>query len=166
MENLGVDPKLLIAQIINFGLFFFIFSTFIAKPFLAFIQNEKKKDAERARANELAAKQETELMKKEEEMKLRLKREYDKALHEAKNDAVAVRTTLMSEAKSEAEAYIAKAKKEIGDEKKSMEREMKERVGALSVVLVERGLREYLTDDMQKGVTKRILTHLETQNLN
>ncbi|PIY69328.1 hypothetical protein COY90_01235 [Candidatus Roizmanbacteria bacterium CG_4_10_14_0_8_um_filter_39_9] len=166
MENLGVDPKLLIAQIINFGLFFFIFSTFIAKPFLAFIQSEKKKDAERVRLNDLAANQEADLTKKEGEMKLRLKKEYDKALVEAKNEAVAVRTTLMKEATSEAEAYLAKAKKEMADEKRNMEREIKERIGALSVVLVERGLREYLTDDMQKGVTKRILTNLETQNLN
>lgn len=166
MENLGVDPKLLIAQIINFGLFFFLFSTFIAKPFLAFIQREKKKDAERSHLNDLALKQEEELKKKEDEMKLRLKREYDRALHEAKNEAMAVRTTLMSQAKSEADGLIAKAKKEITDEREAMVREMKERIGSLSVLLVEQGLREYLTEDMQKGVTKRILTNLDTKNLN
>ena len=41
MENLGIDIKLLIAQMINFGLFFFIIKKFVTKPFLNFVEDEK-----------------------------------------------------------------------------------------------------------------------------
>src|SRR3989344_4575625 len=47
MEGLGIDLKLLIAQIINFGLFFYVFKRFLAKPFVSFIDEEKQKEAER-----------------------------------------------------------------------------------------------------------------------
>ncbi|MEK7079103.1 MAG: hypothetical protein AAB929_03455 [Patescibacteria group bacterium] len=166
MENLGVDPKLLIAQLINFGLFFFIFSKFIAKPFLAHVASEKKKDAERSRLNELAVKQDADLVKKEEEMKVRLRKEYDKALLEAKHEAESVKANLMKDAKHEAEEYVSNAQKQMQSDKLAMEGEIKEKIASLSVLLVEQGLREYLTDDMQKGVTKQLLTHLESKSLN
>lgn len=166
MENLGVDPKLLIAQIINFGLFFFIFSKFIAKPFLAYIQSEKKKDAERNRLNEVAVNQEAELIKKEKDMTVRLRSEYDKALLQAKHEAESVKTGLMRDARKEAEEYISKAKMQIQSEKLAMEKELKDRIASLSVLLIEQGLKDYLTEDMQKGVTRQLLTHLESKKLN
>ena len=46
MENLGINVKLIIAQIINFALFFLIYKKFIAKPFVNFINGEKKKEEE------------------------------------------------------------------------------------------------------------------------
>lgn len=166
MENLGVDPKLLIAQLINFGLFFFIFSKFIAKPFLAFVASEKKKDAERSRLNELAVKQDADLVKKEEEMKVRLRKEYDKALSDAKHEAESVKANLMKDAKKEVEEYVAKAQKQMQSDKLAMEREIKDRIASLSVLLIEHGLKDYLTVDMQKGVTKQLLNHLESKKLN
>lgn len=166
MENLGVDLKLLIAQLINFGLFFFIFSKFIAKPFLAYIADEKRKDAERSRLNELAVKQDADLVKKEEEMKVRLRKEYDKALSEAKHEAESVKANLMKDAKKDAEEYVTKAQKQMQSDKLAMEREIKERIASLSVLLIEHGLKDYLTVDMQKGVTKQLLNHLESKKLN
>lgn len=166
MENLGIDPKLLIAQIINFVLFFFIFSKFIAKPFLAYIQSEKKKDAERSRLNEVAVTQEAELIKKEKDMTVRLRSEYDKALLQAKHEAESVKTGLMKDARKEAEEYISKAKMQIQSEKLAMEKELKDRIASLSVLLIEQGLKDYLTEDMQKGVTRQLLTHLESKKLN
>jgi F0F1-type ATP synthase membrane subunit b/b' len=41
MENLGIDGKLLSAQLINFILFFIIYKKYIAKPFMAFLKKEK-----------------------------------------------------------------------------------------------------------------------------
>ena len=47
MENLGIDLKLMIAQSINFLLFFFIVKKFIAKPFTNFLEEEKNKEKEK-----------------------------------------------------------------------------------------------------------------------
>src|SRR3989344_4531891 len=67
MEGLGIDLKLLIAQIINFGLFFYVFKRFLAKPFVSFIDEEKQKEAERETSLQKAKKLEDELLKKEQQ---------------------------------------------------------------------------------------------------
>jgi len=70
MESLGVDVKLLIAQIVNFLLFFLIFKKFIAKPFSQFLVTEKQKEQERERILlELKQKEDNFLKEKEIEMK-------------------------------------------------------------------------------------------------
>jgi len=44
MEKLGVDIKLLIAQITNFILFFIVFKKLVSKPFKNFLDDERKKE--------------------------------------------------------------------------------------------------------------------------
>jgi len=50
MEGLGVDVKLLIAQVINFLLFFYIFKKYLAKPFQKYLDEETKKTARKRKA--------------------------------------------------------------------------------------------------------------------
>lgn len=52
MEALGLDAKLLIAQIVNFVIFYFIFQKFVAKPLLEYI---KKQKVEEKNQHELSA---------------------------------------------------------------------------------------------------------------
>jgi F0F1-type ATP synthase membrane subunit b/b' len=37
MDKFGLDIKLLIAQVTNFAIFFFVFKKFMAKPFAQFV---------------------------------------------------------------------------------------------------------------------------------
>ena len=134
MESLGIDIKLLIAQIINFGLFFYIFKKYLAKPFVDFIANEEKREKEKERLV-------TDLKNKEEEMalaqsktKAQMKKELDEALKKVKTDAAKIKANLIVEAKKEAEAVIGRGKKQIETEKAEMEKEMKKKVDRKSVV--------------------------------
>ena len=160
MENLGIDPKLLLAQLINFGLFFFLFSKFIAKPFLQYIENEKKKDLERQRVSELALKQEEELETHKKKISVQMKKEFDIAVQEARKDALELKKELIKEAKKEAEGVVSKAHDEMKTAQAIMEKEMKEKVSSLSFILVSKVLREYLNEDMQKSITARLITNL------
>lgn len=166
MENLGVDPKLLLAQIINFVLFFFLFSKFIAKPFMQYIENEKKKDLERQRVSELALKQEEELENHKRKISDKMKKEFDFAVLEARKDAQELKKELMKEAKQEAEAVVIKAQEEMKTAQILMEKEIKEKISSLSLILVSKVLKEYLTEDMQKNITARLINNLSQTNRN
>ncbi len=61
MEKLGVDLKLLIAQAINFILFFFIVKKYIAKPFSQFLKSEKENEKEKELSLQKAKKLEEDL---------------------------------------------------------------------------------------------------------
>jgi len=62
MENLGIDPKLIFSQILNFAVFFFIFFRFIAKPFNAYLSKQKELEKEREELAASTKKQQEELV--------------------------------------------------------------------------------------------------------
>lgn len=166
MENLGVDPKILLAQLINFGLFFILFSKFIAKPFMQYIENEKKKDLERQRISELALKQEEELEIHKKKISDKMKKEFDIAILEAKKDAQELKKELIKEAKKEAETVVSKAQEDMKTAQILMEKEMKEKVSSLSFILVSKVLKEYLNENMQKDITSRLISNLSGSKQN
>lgn len=113
MEKLGIEPSLLLAQIINFSIIVVILTKFLYKPILAMLAKRKKEIEEG-----LAI---TERLRLEEE-KLGIRRE--KLLFEARKEA----RTIIDEAKSlgkeaEREIVIA-AHREAGEINEKAKREV------------------------------------------
>ncbi len=160
MESLGIDVKLLIAQIINFALFFYIFRKFIAKPFSSFLNVEKKKEEEKEKVLSDLKKKEENMILQEQKAKEKIKREYELAVKNAKADAVSVREEMLQEAKKDSEQLVERGKKQIDEERITMQKDLKTKVVDLSLVIVNRALSDFLTEDMQKKINERILKNL------
>lgn len=160
MENLGIDLKLIIAQIVSFGIFFFIFKKFVSKPLLTFLKKQKEDEELRAKlASELEKRNEV-LEEKDRKMNKERKVALEKAILEGKKEADAIKKDLVEKAKSDAEKMITEARQQIEEEKNAMHKELKNTVGKLSLMLVEQSLSEYLSPDIQKGVTSQITKNL------
>ena len=95
MENLGIDSKLLIAQLINFALFFFIFKKYLARPFLKFINDEKQNTEDKEKLLVKAKAMEEKLKENEKTMKAALKKESDAQIQEAKESAQKIRSNCL-----------------------------------------------------------------------
>lgn len=165
MENLGIDLKLLIAQVINFALFLLIFQRFIAKPFLRFLDNEQKKDEEIRKSHEKALKLQEELKKKEDELQQTLKREREKVIDKAKKDAEAVKQQILDETRDQSEKIKQKALKQVELERENIYKEAKEKINELSFYLINSVLKDVLTEDLRKKVTQQILKN-SPKNIN
>src|SRR3989338_10910360 len=113
MEGLGIDLKLLIAQIINFGLFLYVFKRFIAKPFVSFIDEEKQKEAERETSLQKAKKLEDELLKKEQQAQEKARKEAQEIVKEAKQTAEKLKENILSQAQEEGQEIKKKAQTQI-----------------------------------------------------
>ena len=163
MENLGVDIKLLVAQLINFALFFFIYKKLIAKPFVSLIKEEKKKDAERKAMLEEVAKQKETLARAEKTAKEEIHKKTEESLKAVQHAAELERTALIIKAQEESKEIVKRAGKQIEDERSQMEKQYKETLAKVSVMTVENVLKDFLTDDMQKQVNARVLSNLETK---
>lgn len=159
MENLGIDSKLLIAQLINFGLFFFVFKKYLAKPFLKFIKAEKEGTEEREKILAKTKVMEEKLLEKEKAMKAAIKKETDERIAEAKSAAQKVKAQLVEEAQREIEDMKAKAKRQLEQERAEIERQAKQRVNDLSFVIVQSALKDVLTSDMKKKISEAIVTN-------
>ncbi|PIQ72499.1 hypothetical protein COS50_00520 [Candidatus Roizmanbacteria bacterium CG03_land_8_20_14_0_80_35_26] len=160
MESLGIDIKLLIAQIINFGLFFYVFKKYLAKPFASFMSDEAKLEKEKERIMEDLKKKEEELTTSQNKAKNLMKKELDAALKKVKEDAARLKANLIVEAKKDSQVIIDKGKKQIEVERAEMEREMKKKIVQLTGLVLERSFSSYLSSDMQKEVNKNVLKNL------
>ena len=157
MESLGVEVKLLIAQVINFGLFFFIFKKFIAKPFSNFLAEEVKKEQQKEKVLDNLKKKDEEMIASQNKLKASMKKELEMSIKKSKEDAKIYKSTLIAEAKKEAEEIISKGKKQIEVEKNTMEKELKNKVIELSTTIVEKAFDRYLSKETQKEINKNIL---------
>ena len=167
MENLGIDIKLMLAQLINFVLFFIIIKKFVAKPFQSFLQTERQKEAEKQKLLEDAQKQEEALANKQKELEKKMKQEFDKTLAEAKVEANKIKEEIVLTAKKEGETLKEAAKKEIEQEKEALYKQVKKKVSDLSLFLVAKSLREILDTEERKKVSAKILSSLpKTININ
>jgi len=163
MENLGIDFKLLLAQLINFGLFFFIYKKFIAGPFVSVMKSEKMKDAERKKMNEEVAKQKEVLAQQEKDSKAEIHKKTEESLKAVRHAADGERAALLAKAQEESKEMVKRASKQIDEERQQMEKQYKETLAKVSVMTVEHALKEFLTEDMQKQVNAKVLSNLENK---
>lgn len=162
MEALGIDIKLLAAQLINFGLFTFIFMKFIYKPFVAYMSDQKKNEQERERLlQELQAKEEK-LAEKEKKVLADARTEAQKLLKEAEKAAAAKKDELMDLARKDAASLKEKAKADMEDEKSKMYDELREKVIRTSEAMTEKVLQDFLNKNTQKDILKEVVSKLKS----
>ncbi|MBI4226161.1 ATP synthase F0 subunit B [Candidatus Roizmanbacteria bacterium] len=160
MEQLGIDFKQLVAQLINFVLFFLIFKKFIAAPFSHFLEEERRKEKEAEETLAKLKKDEEGLSEKQTKMKQEMKIEVDRILREAKKEAEEIKQELITKAKKEAEEIKSRGKKQLEEERQKLNQAIKERLVDLSIDIVDRAFKEYLDAETKKKVTQYILKNL------
>lgn len=161
MENLGIDIKLLVAQLINFGLFFFMYKKFVAGPFVSIMKGEKKKDEERKKLLDDVAKQQEASALQEKKSKEEIHKKMEESLKTVRHSAEMEKGLLIKKAQEESADIIRRAGIQIEDERRQMEKQYKEALAKVSVMTVENALKDFLTEDMQRQVNAKVLSNLE-----
>jgi F-type H+-transporting ATPase subunit b len=113
MESLGLDIKLLVAQIVNFAILFFVLKKVLYKPLIKVIDDRNKKIAE---SLENSQKIETKLAKIEEKEIEIMNRARDKAKKEREELLVLAdseKNQIIDEAKSAAKREVEKGLESI-----------------------------------------------------
>ncbi len=161
MENLGIDGKLLLAQIINFVLFFILVKKFVVKPFSAFLNQERKNEEEKSRFLDKLKKNDEVAIEAEKKMKEKMKKEFDVLFVQAKKEAQSLRTDLIKQAEADAQEIRDKSKKLLEEEKNALYREVKDKIIKTSLMIVENTLKESLDESVRKKVTGMIIKNYE-----
>jgi len=161
MENLGIDGKLLLAQIINFVLFFILVKKFVVKPFSAFLNQERKNEEEKIKLLDKLKKSEEAGIEAEKKMKEKMKKEFDVLFVQAKKEAQSLRADLIKQAEADAQEIRDKSKKLLEEEKNALYREVKDKIIKTSLMVVESALKESLDEVSRKKVTGTIIKNYQ-----
>jgi len=159
MENLGIDAKLLIAQMINFILFFLIVKKFIVKPFNRFVDDEKAKEKKTESLRKTIEKQTETLQLQESELKQKMKKEMQVVLEKAKKDGQTIKDEMLAQAQKEMGILKDKSQTQLVQEKKALEQEMKNKLAEMSMLVINQSLQSVLDEATRKRITEKILNN-------
>jgi F-type H+-transporting ATPase subunit b len=142
MEELGVNPVLIVAQIVSFLILFAVFKKFLFK----FIQ--KSLEQRRANIKDIyTGKQETEkrlaaLELEQEEKRKEMKEMTKKIETEAKKVALGIRQEILAKAHEDAEREVIKAKDRITQEIEIAKRDLGNQAKELAMTMATKILKE------------------------
>jgi F-type H+-transporting ATPase subunit b len=160
MEKLGIEPKILLAQVINFVVLLVLFKKFLFKPFFTKLDEEEKRAKEEENKLKSYDKKEKELMEK----KTALEAEYEKRLKvtyaKIKKEADEAKHEILKEAQSEAEELRKHTMALLEAEKQKSTVEIRREAYQIAVSLVERVLGESLSKELQKKITGEVMMKL------
>lgn len=138
IKTFHIDWKLMIAQLINFGLVFVLFYFLASKPLGKLIKDRTKEietglsDAEKNAKLLKATKSEY------DEVIAKAKVEANNIFQTGKKDAEAKKTEMVEEAKSEVAGIISNGKKMLEVEKTKMVEDAKKEVASLAILAMEK----------------------------
>ncbi|HLC94254.1 MAG TPA: ATP synthase F0 subunit B [Patescibacteria group bacterium] len=161
MEALGIDYKLLIAQLINFGIFFLIFKKYIAKHFFGFLKEQKKQAQEKEKILEDLKDKEEKLQEKERKLIQETQSRAEYIIEEAKTAAIKVKEELLQKAHEEIEHLKKQEKTMREEEKQQLYKEAKMRTLQTSELLVRSVLKDFFNEKEQEIMTQRLLDKLK-----
>lgn len=157
MSALGIDIKLLVAQIVNFIIFFILVKKFIAKPFLKYLKDQQKIAEEKELALINIEKQKTEIELEKQKIIERTKNESISLIKETKNDLETLRAIELKKIQDELSTIKSKTYKQIEEDRRKMIAEVRSYIIETSSLLVKKALSDYLDEDKQKEVIKYIV---------
>ncbi|MDP2587138.1 MAG: F0F1 ATP synthase subunit B [Candidatus Komeilibacteria bacterium] len=157
IKTFHIDWKLLIAQLVNFGIVLLVIWKFALKPLNKVMDKRGKeiaKSLEDARAIEAnLAKSE----KEREERILAAKKEAQEIIETSRNQGKQQGQEIIESAKREVQTVIAAAKEQIANEKDRMIKEIKTEVSQLVVLTTKKVLTEVLDENLDSKMIENSL---------
>ncbi len=160
MESLGIDLKLLIAQVVNFLILFLVLRKFLYKPILDMLDGRSKKIADGLKC---AEESEEKLKSTETEAKKILdkaEKEAKEIRDQAKSDAKQLHDKAITEANTKGEKVIKNAKEEALSLKESALISAKKELSSVISLAMEKVLGNDLDEKSRQTLTAKAINEL------
>ena len=164
MEQLGIEPTLLLAQIVNFLIILFVLSKLLYKPVLAMLEKRKKEIAEGLALTEKMRQEEEKTQVKREKVLEEARREARNIVDAAKKEAEAEHKEIVATAHKEATAVLEKGKEDVAGLRAKMEHDVQSAAVELAMAMSKKLLGNVLTGvDHHKLLAKHMkeLEHIQ-----
>lgn len=160
VHNLGIDWRLLIAQVINFVILFFLLKKFLFKPVLGLLEKRREKIEKSMRDAERIEKELAAIREKREEIIKTANQKAEEILHEAKEIAESQKTKILADTKKETEKMLDEARASIEKEKDKLVDEAREDLAELVLLATEKVVREKLDEEKDGELVREVLARV------
>lgn len=163
IKDFGVNPVLLIAQIVNFLIILYILKRFMYKPVLDVLKKREEQIRNGLKNGELGEKKLLDAGEKERHILTKAQEKAEKILNDAKTEAAEVKTLAEESAKRESEKILMLARETIAQEEKAAEERLTRKIGQIAVTLLEKSLTGIFGEKEQKIILEKATAVLEKQ---
>ncbi len=160
LAKLGVDWKLLLAQVVNFLILLWVLRRFAYRPMLQFLDDRSKKIEAGLRDAKLASEKLSEMERKEREVLEAAKKESGAIVARAKESAEKMSEKIIAESREEATRILTEARKKIENERESLRTEMKQELAGLVLLATEKVLGEKMKDVKDEALVREAVGKL------
>jgi len=153
--NLGINWKVLIAQIINFGILLFVLKYFLYGPVMKMLDSRREKLEQDKKLSD-SLKERIEEIEKLKEKTLNQARESSQVIiKEAEKLSLKMKDKLILEANNEAEKIRERSKKDLEDNRVKIKEEIKKEIGAIVVSALEKSMGDFIDAGAQAKLSKK-----------
>lgn len=161
LGKFGINPVLLVAQIVNFLIIFYIIKKFALKPILHMLRNREKTIKEGLQQAEHAKKLLEEASEKEKVVLKKAQAEARELLDEAKKHRDELLAETKIKTKAQAEKILSEAREQISFETREAEKRLTAHVLQLAVQLLRESSAELFTEKEQDALMARAVKNLK-----
>lgn len=150
LSSLGIEWKLIIAQIVNFGILVFILYKLVYKPLLSALDSRVAQVKEVAEKTSSIDSKLEEIKSLEEKTLAEARKAGAKIIKDTEEAAVKLKAKLESEAVAEATKLIKEAEARIKADQDKQNANLKAEIKDLVATAIESTIGKYLNDDAKK----------------
>ncbi len=161
MDKLGIEPSLLLAQIVNFLVILVLLNKLLYKPILTMLEKRKKEIEDTVKITERLKKDEARMEEKHEKVLTKAREEASSIIEEAKKQAKDVEKELIAKAHEEAFTIITRGKEEAKEVVTRSHAAVEKQAVELAVVMAKRLLDGILNAKEQHDVIGKKIKDLE-----
>lgn len=161
MEALGIEPKLLVAQIVNFFVIVIILNVLLYKPILSMLAKRKKEIEEGLKYTEKMRGENEKAEERKAAIMADARKEGQVIIEEARRNGKTEEKQILEEARRTADEIIEKGKISVREERESMQKNIKKEVVNLAILMAKRLLSETITQEMQQKILSKHIKEIE-----
>lgn len=159
--TLGLNGKLFLAQLINFGLLVLILWRLLYKPLVSFMETRTKRIADGLDNAKRYDEKLKELETEKQNVLAKADREAQKILAVADEEAKRISVAAKASAELTAVEAMARANREIEQQKKEMISDVRRQAADLVVLAAEKVIRERMDENKDRELIERALKEID-----
>ncbi|MEO0205402.1 MAG: F0F1 ATP synthase subunit B [candidate division WOR-3 bacterium] len=163
LTKLGINPLLLIAQIVNFLILLWILNRFLYKPILKLFKDRSSKIEDGIRTAERLKKQASEAEQKHKEYLEEAKKEAHRIIEQATKLGDEEKKKIIELANEESRKIVERTMQEISAEKQNIMADIKKEVGEMVVALSADMIKKKLDEKSQRALIEEAIKEVEKE---
>ncbi len=160
LRNFGIQPILLLAQIVNFLIILFLLKKFFYKPIIRALEDRKKKIEEGLQNAQTIEENLAKTAEKTAKILEEARAGAQNIMSQARDEAQRISDLQVAEARKLAEEAQSAAKLRAEAQKQAMQRELKQEILALVIEVVQKVLTRTLTSRERRALTSKSISEI------